>query len=480
MSDFVQYYQLRQEAKLLDDEIKQLAQAQPGKALQLHQEAATLYQQLFQLRPDSYNANRYIHHMRKRGVNEAREASKFARKVADQYKDFLSDTYFVSEYVWSIYDGYLKNSRRQNDSFVEDNENEETSVQVSSKDLSVKVEAARRIFALTTEAFPRIRTAFVICKEAKLHKRWDIVQEFGHKLQPETISTKREKINGRLGLSDYQQWLYAVTRAALELQQYDECRAYAHMGIEKYPDESLHFQRWEALAKIRTGDVQGGLDQLKYIDAHFPKQWYIQGDIAQVYMQLKQQQEAWLWFCRAVSAPGDVKGRITLLKAMCELLQSQEEWQATYHHLLLVWAIETAFGSKENYIERTRQKILALKKAHADVLSPLPDDKGTKAPPLGKVLKLCRIIWQETLQTATPTKTGKIVQLNEQQQFGFIEDEQGNRYHFKFSAFVRGQPEMHMQIKFALVESFDKKKDRMSVTATNIRPQKNAQDSISN
>lgn len=309
-----------------------------------------------------------------------------------------------------------------------------------------------------------------ICKEAKLRKRWDLIRDFGRKLQPETLPTKREEVNGRLLPSDHQRWLYNVTRAALELQQYKECMAYASMGIEKYPDESLHFQRWEALAKIRTGDVKGGLEQLKYLDARFPKQWYIQGDIAQAYMQLEQQQEAWPWFCRAVNAAGDIKGRITLLKTMCDILQDRDEWQAAYQHLLLVWAIEIAFGSKETYIERTRQKIFALKKAHVDVLSPLPEDGGNQAPPLGKVLKLCRVLWQKTLTEAVPSKQGRIVRLNEEQQYGFIEDEQGGRYHFRFRAVVQGQPEMYMQVDFTAAEAFDRKKDKMSPIAINIRP----------
>ncbi len=475
MLDAMQYAQLRQEAQKIDSEIKQLSNAQNGQIVQLHRKAAALYLQLYQNKIEAYSATRYIHHKRKSGIDEAREASRFAKKESDQNKDFLNDIYFVREYVWSIYDGYLKITESGDDLLAEDDD-EDTPIQASPEDFERKLGAAHRIFELTTEPLPCIRAAFAISKEAKQRKKWEkkweIVREFGQKLQPDTISTDRKEINGRLSISDYQKWLYMVTRAALELHQYEECMTYARMGIEKYPDESLHFWRWEALAKIQSGDVSGGIEQLKYVDTRFPKQWYVQGDIAQAYMRLEQYQDAWLWFCRAASAPGDIKGRIKQLKDMCDILQFREEWQAAYQHLLLVWAVEAAFGTKGTYLERTKQRIIALKKAHADIFPQSTDDISTQPISLGAALKPCRTLWQKTLAEATPSKQGKVVRINEQQQFGFIEDERGERYHFKFRAFVHGQPQLYMQVRFTAEEAFDKKKGQMGSIATNIRPLK--------
>lgn len=471
-----QYAQLKQETQKIESEIKQLSNAQNEQMAQQYQKAADLYLQCYHIKAEVYNASRYIYHMRKSGVDEAQKASRFAKKESDRNKELLNDNYFVREYVWSIYDGYLKSTEsRDEHQFVEDDV-EDTSIplEASLKDFKLKLDAARRIFELTVEPFSCIRTAFAISKEAKQRKRWDIVQEFGQKLQPGTISTDRKEINGRLAISDYQKWLYMVTRAALELQQYDECMTYARMGIEKYPDESLHFWRWEALAKIQSEDISGGVEQLKYVDARFPKQWYIQGDIAQAYMQLEQYQDAWLWFCRAMTTPGDIKGRIKLLKDMCTILQHREEWQAMYQHLLLVWSVEAELKSKGNYLDRTKQRIIALKKAHTEILPQSIDDIPTQPVSLGVTLKPCRILWQKTLAEAIPSKRGKIVRINEQQQYGFIEDEQGERYHFRFRAFVHGQPEMFMQVNFTAEEAFDKKKGQMGSIATNIRPLKHS------
>lgn len=455
MPDSMQYQQCRQ----LKDEAKQRADEQK------YVEAAQLYKQAYDLCHDGFAASKYLYCSRKSSVAAAREAAKFARQVAPLFPD---DIYITREYVWTIYDGYLKNIG--SDEGVEDENVDDLgheSFELPTHDFKVTVDAARRIFELTSEPLPCKLATFAICKEAKRLKKWELVREFALRLDPQTLLMEQKEIDGRKIPSEYQKWLFAVTRAFLELGDYDQCLNYAHTAIEKFPNESLHFHRWEALAKIRVGHVEGGLQQLEHINTRFPKQWYVQSDIANAYMRLDQYEEAWLWFCKAASAPGDIKGRIGMFVTMVDILQRLEQWQTLYHHLLLVWAIEIEQGSKQR-AERSRQRISEFERQHADLLSSMTGNKTDAAPSLSFALRPCRASWQKAVNASRPIQTGHISFVDEEKRYGFVTNDKG-RFHFRFNALLRGKPEMNAQVEFEVEESYDKKRDQQSFSAINIR-----------
>lgn len=465
MSDSLPYQQCRQlkeEAQKYFDEQK-------------YRKAAQLYKQAYELCPrDSYAISGYLRSLRKSSVAAAREAAKFARHIAPSFPD---DIYVIREYVWAIYDGYLKgvgSDDRPEDEGIDDIEH--SGSELPSHDFKMMVDAARRIFELTSDPLQCIRAAFAICKEAKRLKKWELVREFALRLDPQTLSKERKEIDGRQILSDYQQWLFAITRAYFEQgvhepEAYNACLMYAHKAIEEFPDDSFHFQRWEALVKIRTGQIEEGLEQLNHINMRFPKQWYVQKDIADAYVTLGRLEDAWIWFCRAAIAPGDIKGRIMMLRSMINVLQRLEQWQDVYHHLLLAWAVETEQQSKQ-FADRSRQRIIEFRKRYTDHLSLAASDSIESAPTVSIALRPCRASWQKTLRAAQPLQTGRITTVIEEKGYGFITNDKG-RFHFKFKAF-RGKPELDAQVEFELEDAFDKVKGTKGVTAVNIRPIKNS------
>lgn len=453
MPDSLQYQQCRQ----LIEAARQLDQAHQ------YSEAAQRYRQAFDLCRDNFAASRYIHCARKSGVPGAREAVTFGRQVQDLLQE---NEHVRREYVWAAYDGYLKNTERTEDEEDENLDEPEQEKVEASVDFTVMVKAARRILELTAEPLPRKLSVFAICKEAKLLRRWELMCWFAQQLDPQTPSLEQKELNGRRLPSDYQKWTFAIIRALLELERYEECIVYAREASEKFPEDSFHFQRWEALAKIRMGQVEDGLRQLEYINMRFPKQWYIQSDIANAHVQLGQYEDALLWFCRAASMPGDIKGRIITLKSMCDVLQRLAYWQAVYEHLRLVWAIELEQGSKRNAV-RTEQQLHEFQRLHANQLQ-IASENGVSTIP--SALKPCRTTWQKRIRLAHPTQSGRISFLNEEKRFGFVTNDDG-RFHFKFNAF-RGRPELNAWVEFEMEDSFDQKRGEASKIAVNIRPVK--------
>lgn len=191
-------------------------------------------------------------------------------------------------------------------------------------------------------------------------------------------------------LSDKLRWFYAITAALFNMESYDECLDYAHKAIEGFPNDSFHFRRWEAFINIRTDHIEEGVEQLKYIDARFPRQWYVQSDIAHAYMQLKQFEEAWLYFCKGAIAQGDIKGRVRMISSMVDVLQKLERWQSAYEHLYLLWAIETAQGNRQR-AEGSRQRILDLRKRHAGAFSSIQEEVSTTAPSIAQSQRHARL-----------------------------------------------------------------------------------------
>lgn len=448
MPDSMPYQQCRQ----LKDEGEQLRKAQQ------FAKAAQLFKQAFDLCHDSYAASRYIYCLCRTGDGPAREAAKFARQVAQQ---FPNNQYIRNEWAWALYYGYLRSTETDDageDEYFDDLAPE----QATPADFATRVKAARNIFKLTTDSLPRMRAAFALCKEAKLLKKWESMLEFVQQLDPNTLSLEPNDFNGRRNKSDYQRWSFYITRSSLELGHYDECKKYARNAIEKFPNDSLYFYWWEALANICMGDIEEGLHQLEYINMRFPRQWYIQRDIADAHVRLGQYDNAWTWYCRAASMQGDIKGRITMLKLMCDLLQRLGHWQATYDHLLLTWAIEVEFGYK--YAERTHQQILEFRKRNAGHLQN-SSEVETSAPSISSTIKPCRAAWQKTIR-----QRGTIKSIIADRRFGFITD--GNdSFHFTFDAFAaREKPEVGMQVEFEPQDSFDKKRNQPGKIAVNVRP----------
>ena len=224
--------------------------------------------------------------LRQSGAGGAREAVSFGRAQKDLLR---GNEYARREYAWALYEGYLKGTQEDTNEAIEGIDEPALRIEEEPSDFRVVVRVARTILKLvsTADTFLRKLTVFAICKEAKRLKKWEHIEEFARHLDVQTLSLEPGEFNGKRLPSDYQRWAFSITRALLELGRYDECIAQAREACEKLPEnESFHFQRWETLALIRMGQEEEGLKQLEYINVRYPKQWYVQSDIANVLVQL--------------------------------------------------------------------------------------------------------------------------------------------------------------------------------------------------
>jgi hypothetical protein len=97
-------------------------------------EAAALFRQAYDLNPEPFPAARYIHCLRRQGAEQAQLAVAFARQPVQRWP---SDQWLMREYVWAIYEGYLKAG-------PEAEEAEESSADAG-RGFDLRLKAARRI-----------------------------------------------------------------------------------------------------------------------------------------------------------------------------------------------------------------------------------------------------------------------------------------------------------------------------------------------
>ena len=420
-------------------------------------QAADLYKQAYDLYPSAFVASRYIRCLRNQGKSLV--AVDFGRQLP---KQLLNDSFVHNAVSWAIYDVYLKKAEN-----IDDNEfNDVGHDKLSNSDFDVIQKRAQYILkkSSATDDILRTRTVFAICNEAKQRGKPQVMYDFACQLDPERLSSEQKEWNGRKLPSDYQRWLYMMVRSLLELNRYDECMEFARKGSEKVPREKL-FYWWQACIKKALGQVEEALGDLERIDTRFPKEWYIQRDIADGYAQLQKYDDAWVWFCKAADCPGDRKGRFKMFEQMSMLLEQRGCWQEAYDHLQLAYAII----EKEKWdhpAEVLQGKLVQFRKRHAAHMT-FPTNTSIE---IGPNLQRCRVQWQETIHASHTLRKGYIKRLQNELGYGFIRADNDD-IHFRFRDVInKVTPVEGMEVEFEIVKSYDEKKQRDSTKAVNIRP----------
>jgi hypothetical protein len=345
-------------------------------------EAAALFRQAYDLEPSAFAASRTLHCLRRQGREKARAAVRFAREPVERWP---LETWLIREYVWAIYDGYLKANGEGAEG--------EAAPPEDRPGFEVMVKAARRILKLSQEALPRTRTVLAICRVAKARREWATVIEFAQTLDPETLSDEAREQNGRALPSDRQQWLGHLTRACLELERYEECRRFAGEGMERYPTV-MFFPWWHGLARARGGEAEAGLRELEEVERRFAAPWYVRRDIGDVCERFGRDADAWGWYCAAARSPGAMLSRIPLLTRMGQLLERLDRCPLALDHLLLAWSLAAREERWAEFAARSRAEVEAFLERHATEPG-LSRERPDAPPDPEALLAECRRAWTQ-------------------------------------------------------------------------------------
>lgn len=404
-----------------------------------YEEALPQFEILWSQQPSVYTGWRYAFCLRKAGQLD--KAEEIARLALEKYPD---DKFTKKELGWVVYDKVLKPAREDGD-------------------LGRLVYAANEVVKLNDEPFAVRLAALAVMKVAKAKGKWDVVLSWADKVQPQDLSADVPEFDGKRGMSEREVWYVGRARALLELERYDEARAFAQQGLAEFPDE-LFLARTAALALAGSGDVQGGATELRKLLDHRRGGWYIKADLADLERRLNNYTEAFRLMCEAMSNSQDDEFKLSAFVTMARIGLALNKLEIAAEHVALAKAVRAQNNwSMPSELVQVEQAVQAALNANGQPWPDLPTD-------VDQLSKRCHQRWREGATEGVVFLKGTLAAIDPAKAFAFIKRDDGGENVF---VIVRDIPmkcaHEGARLEFTLKKSFDKKKNRESVQATNIR-----------
>jgi len=305
-----------------------------------------------------------------------------------------------------------------------------------------------------------------VLKSAKAHNRWDVIAGWIDNVTPEELSNEPMKDEkGREGWSQQSVWYNLKIRSLVESGNKEEAIRLARVASQKYLRQRKYFQRLEALATLRLNRLTEAEELYRPLCIGPKPDWWILQEYARVKRELGQNENALKILCKAALSSNKLESLVTLFQeiaVLCKILGKNEQ---CYCHSLLSKLIRQQKGwSVPPQIEQLLGE-----------WSP-PEVPGT----LGKTLGICKAFWIQLNQTnETVARSvekrkvkfglkGRLSILRADSHFCFINTSNGESY-FVYKKDVPVDVMDKSTVIFDARPSFDKKKNKESWTAINIR-----------
>lgn len=400
-------------------------------------EAGAIYHELWVEQGDAFSGTRYTHCLRKAG--HANAALSIARQVAQKHPN---DTYACRELVWALYEAQFKPAKERGD-------------------LRALTQAAQEIANLTDETLPMHLVTFAVIDLAKDKGQWQLVSYWCDRLDPQTLNLDKREVGDQRILSEREQWYFAKVKALVQLNQWAEARRWALEAQQTFP-RNIHFQRWAAQALAGEGDRAGAIQELEVLLARGASDWFILADLAQLWFELGQLEEALRAACRAALAFGEDKAKVNLFVLLAQINLALGQVQAAAYHLALTKAVR----QRENW--PIKNDLIQLEQQIATALATQPAPDMPTDPT--QLFKICQAEWRKQVMAGRTRYTGQVCNLPESKKFGFIAPDQGGENIFVFLRDLpRPAQKVGARVEFSLETSFDQKKNKESVRAVNVQ-----------
>lgn len=403
-------------------------------------EACEQFAQIWQQNPSPFVGWRYAFCLRKTGRLE--EAEKIAGEALAKYPE---DKYTKAEMGWILYEKELKPAKGESD-------------------LGRVIHVANQVLALNSDKVALAKVVLAVMKVAKGRRNWRVALEWADRLMPEDLSNEPMMFDGKRGMSDLETWYVGRARALLELERFGEARQFAQAGLAVLSDE-VFLRRTAALALAYSGDLVGGIAEMRALLTHRRADWYMKAELASLEYQAGNLDEAYRLICDAVSNPRQseeykLEYFVTLARIALEL----GKLDVAAAHITWANMIRSSRGWKiPPDLMQVEKDVRAAFQASNQTWPELPKD--TKQ--LGM---LCRRHWQEGKDEGVQFYRGTIKPYPEGRHFAYIKrDDGGEDVYVAVRDLPRNCIQPGSRVEFALRKSYDKKKERESVQATSVR-----------
>lgn len=400
--------------------------------------AAEIFAVLWQDSPNKMIGWRYAYCLRHLGqLQSAEQILETART------QFPEDVFTKRELGWVLYDKELKPAKEESD-------------------LGKVLYTAHKILELNTDTLSLQRVALVVMKVAKARGRWNIVLEWADKLRPEELSPDAPLLNGKRGMSDREAWYLNRARALLELNHFEEARAQVQAGLQEFPNE-IFLMRTAALARARSGDSQGGLEEMRALIHHRRADWYVKAELAELESLAGNHTNAFRLMCEALGNPQEDQFKLGHALTLAQIALALHKPEIAADHLQLVklirvregWSVSEELQSLE---QQTRQEFAAQKNT-PPVLS---DD-------LQEISKRCHRHWREGATLGMERVRGVVKSIPTDRPYTFIRREGGGEDVYVLVRDLPRNTKAGESVEFVLQKTIDQRKNKESAIAKDIR-----------
>ena len=277
-----------------------------------------------------------------------------------------------------------------------------------------------------------------------------------NRLDPAALSNVPYKYTDRNGkirelASDREKFFQYRSTLLYELKDYENCILCcqdALDGIDQtHYDNDIWFERRIALAIGALGDVSSAIQKIEKLIILSDK-WFLLYEVAKLYLQLGDKENALRYMLRAVLTIDPIKMKVKFIESLGDIYQ-------------------------ENGIEEIAQKHYILSKQIRE-----ENDWHVHNSLLRKITNLTsvslrdmKLLWQSEIYNRFPVKTGTISKIFPNFVAGYIKTADESFY-FKYRNFC-GRPDKTKigdEVKFIVVQSYDRKKQIETEEAMVITP----------
>lgn len=410
-------------------------------------EALTLYRSLWEETGDGYDGAGLLHCLRKLELFD--DAIVLARVLIDKYPDF---GWCRREVIWTLISGTLYK--------LEDTE-----------PLEKVVQTAQEIMDLNPDGLGKKMVVFKVLKSAKSSNHWEIVNKWVVNIDPTSLSTEpMTDISGREGWSDQSLWYNYRINGLIRKGYPKEAIVLVNEILEHFPKQRKFFLRLKALANHRLGDLPESEKIYQELCNRYKPDWWILHEYAKVVRETGRSENALKLMYQAASNHPKLESMVSLfvdIGMLCKEMEQNEEARA---HLVLC-----------KYIRN--EKGWSVPESITDTINELDKIIGNKDQPssLKEALSLCRTKWNKLLGKDNNSKellhkkrkvkkgvVGKVSLGQSDRPFCFI----NSRNEQSFFCHKSDLPPDIIDgndVIFDAIPSFDKKKNKESWQASNIR-----------
>jgi len=413
------------------------------------EEALLLYRNLWKETGDKFDGTGLLHCLRKLKLFD--EAIVFADELIVKYPDF---EWCRNEVIWTYIQGILYKTNKE-------------------KPLEKIVEIADRIMRLKPTGLAAKIIVFKVLKSAKSSNHWATVNEWIVRIAPDSLSAKpMTDASGREGWSDQSLWYNYRINGLIKKGDTKKAISIVDEILEQFPKQRKFFLRLQALANYLLGNLFKSEKIYQKLCNVYKPDWWMLHEYAKVVRDIGRREDSLKLMYQAANVNSKLESMVSLFENIGMLCKEMEKYEEARTHLVLCKYVRnekgwTVPGDIINIID--------------DLNKAIGNNKEPSS--LKKALSICRTEWINLLgekniqKDLTRTKRkikrgliGKVGSLMDDRPFCFIIAEDGQSY-FCYKSDLPPNITNRTTITFDAVPSFDKKKNKESWKASNIKLQ---------